>query len=85
MSTTTAGNRAATAAWLARRDDLVEDAQWLVDTGECWSQAVIRLGYPGHPNSLERRLWRAGRPDLIAALRSREITNLDRSYATHPH
>lgn len=54
------------------RDDLVEDAAWLVETGECWSQAVIRLGYAGHADALERRLYRAGRPDLFNALRSRE-------------
>ena len=54
------------------RDDLVEDATWLVETGECWSQAVIRLGYAGHADALERRLYRAGRADLFAALRARE-------------
>jgi hypothetical protein len=66
------------------RDALVEDAQWLADTGECWSQAVRRLGYPGHPNSLERRLDRAGRYDLIITLRSREIPDVERPWLTHP-
>lgn len=80
MTTTTTAVRPNVATLLARRDALVEDAQWLVDTGECWSQAVVRLGYPGHPISLERRLRRAGRPDIIAALRSREISDLDRPY-----
>ena len=85
MTATTSGVRPNSAPLIARRNDLVEDAQWLVDTGECWSQAVIRLGYPGHPDSLERRLYRAGRTDLINTLRSREITNPDRPYDTHPH
>lgn len=54
------------------RDALIEDVTWLVETREGWSQAVIRLGYTGRPESLERRLERAGRGDLIAALKARE-------------
>lgn len=58
--------------------ELVEDTEWLVVTGECWTQAVRRLGYGGRPDTLERRLHRAGRYDLITALRRRENTNPDR-------
>lgn len=58
--------------------ELVEDAEWLVVTGECWTQAVRRLGYAGRPGSLETRLARAGRQDLVNTLRRRENTNPDR-------
>ena len=50
---------------------VIEDAEWLVRTGECWSQAVRRLGY-STPKALERMLYRAGRGDLTTALRANE-------------
>ena len=59
---------------------LVEDAAWLALTGESWSQAVIRLGYAGKANALERRLHRAGRYDLITALCSHETSPLERDW-----
>ena len=59
---------------------LVENATWLAQTGECWSQAVIRLGYAGKANALERRLDRAGRHDLITTMRGRELTALERDW-----
>jgi hypothetical protein len=65
---------------LAKQAAFIEDAQWLVDTGECWSQAIHRLGYTGRANALERRLERAGHQDLITALRARELTALERDW-----
>lgn len=82
MSTATA-TRASTLAALAARDSLVEDVQWLAETGECWSQAVIRTGYHGHPEALERRLTRAGHYDLVTTLRRRELSERDRNCHTN--
>lgn len=51
---------------------LIEDAEWLLETGVTWTAATVRLGYRHNPEALERRLGRAGRWDLITALRARE-------------
>lgn len=83
--TTTVTLRRDVVTRLATRDAFIEDVQWFVDTGECWSQAVVRLGYPRRPDSLERRLERAGRQDLITMLRSREISDLDRPWIVNTH
>lgn len=45
------------------RAELIEDAEWLVETGENVEMAAKRLGY-SNPDSLLRTLCRAGRQDL---------------------
>jgi transposase-like protein len=54
----------------SRRIEL-EDIEWMAETGECWSRAAARLGVK--PNTLQRKLEREGRYDLISALRRREV------------
>lgn len=49
---------------------VLEDAEWLVDTGETLAGAAVRLGYRNE-GALERALNRAGRHDLVRALRAR--------------
>lgn len=48
----------------------IEDVEWMAETGEVWTEAAKRLGV--HPKTLERRLARAGRQDLVTTLRTRE-------------
>lgn len=50
--------------------DLVEDVEWMAATGECFWMAATRLQM--RPDTLERRLLRAGRYDLVTALRERQ-------------
>jgi hypothetical protein len=50
----------------------LEDVEWMADTGETWLGAASRLGV--HPKTLERRLHRDGRYDLVTRLRSRETS-----------
>lgn len=50
-----------------RIQDLVEDVEWLVETGATWDSACARLEM--RSESLERSLQRAGRHDLVRRLR----------------
>ena len=43
--------------------DIIEDAEWLAETGENMEAAARRLGYAS-ADSLARSLWRWGRGDL---------------------
>ncbi|TKR27158.1 hypothetical protein FA014_02025 [Cellulomonas hominis] len=63
---------------------VVEDAEWLVATGECWTQAAHRLGY-GSPKSLERVLYRLGRGDLVSALKAHELSPRQMNLHRSPH
>lgn len=45
--------------------DVIEDAEWLAETGENLEAAAKRLGY-ANPDSFTRSLYRAGRGDLCA-------------------
>lgn len=45
-------------------DAVVEDAQFLIDTGYSWTALPERMGTTAH--ALERTLYRAGRGDLIS-------------------
>lgn len=49
----------------------VEDVEWMAATGETWEGALRRLGLAG--DTCARRLERAGRGDLITALRRQEV------------
>lgn len=51
----------------ARRRALVEDVEWLISCGEAFDQVCRRLGKT--PVNLERTLYRAGRADLVHALK----------------
>lgn len=68
---------ATTHPMVARGLAVVEDAEWLVATGECWTQAIRRLGYT-NPSALERVLYRHGRGDLVTALKARELSERER-------
>lgn len=48
-------------------DELVEDVTWMLDGGETSVDAIARRVHTT-PGSLERRLYRAGREDLVARL-----------------
>ena len=48
----------------------IEDVEWMAETGETWTNAARRLGVQAR--SLERRLLREGRQDLITTMRRRE-------------
>lgn len=50
----------------------LEDIEWMDETGETWAGAVTRLH--AKPKTVEQFLYRAGRPDLIARLKSRQET-----------
>jgi len=54
-----------------RWDDVVEDAEWLADTGVVMVSAANRLGVT--IDALERALYRHGRPDIIHALRGTDV------------
>ena len=58
--------RASAAAKVAQRAALIEDFEWMLANGDSPAQIVLRLGT--NPEALERRLHRAGRPDLAAYL-----------------
>jgi hypothetical protein len=60
----------------ASRAAFIEDVEFLADTGERWSNALRRMGYEGRPDSMERRLHRAGRYDLVTRLRDREADDV---------
>lgn len=66
-----------------RAADVVEDAEFLVSTGECWTQAIRRLGYT-RAKSLERVLYRAGHGGLVNALKANELTNAQRDMHRDP-
>lgn len=53
------------------QDALIEDVEWMVETGESGINIPRRLGTA--PSSLTKRLRRAGRPDLAAYI-DREIS-----------
>jgi len=67
----------------ARLAAVVEDAEFLVATGECWTQAIRRLGYT-RAKSLERALYRTGRGGLVSALKANELTNAQRDLHRDP-
>ena len=48
---------------------VLEDVEWMAETGEHWDRAVLRLGVK--ENTLLRYLERAGRYDLIRRLQKR--------------
>jgi hypothetical protein len=63
---------------ISAADAVVEDVEFLVDSGLSWDNITTRLGIT-NPDSLDRQLRRAGRPDLI----NRAKTMADRrAYAT---
>lgn len=47
---------------------LIEDAEFLANTGETWERACQRLGRT--PGGLEETLQKAGRHDLLARLKA---------------
>lgn len=49
---------------------VIEDIEWMLDSRECLAMAAQRLHMK--PDSLERRLERAGRCDLVARLRANQ-------------
>lgn len=51
----------------AARQALIEDVEWLISCGEAAPQVAARTGKS--PVNLERTLYRAGRPDLVRALK----------------
>jgi hypothetical protein len=74
VSQATSRRRDNTAAISARRrkaDDriaaMIEDAEFMAETGETWEGAAMRLGIK--PGTLEQKLCKAGRYDLEIALR----------------
>jgi len=54
----------------AAREQLLEDVEWMVATGECVTGASRRLGRT--TNGLQKALGRLGRSDLYRALAARE-------------
>lgn len=62
----------ATRPVLRRTQDVIEDCEWMARWGESLTGAATRLGYRSR-NVLERVLCRAGRPDLVAALKAAEV------------
>lgn len=52
------------------REALIEDVEWMAETGECLTGAARRLGR--NPEALATTLQRFGRIDLARALRARE-------------
>lgn len=50
---------------------VLEDVEWLAETGEVWERAIERLGVK--ENTLRKYLERHDRYDLIRKLRRREI------------
>jgi hypothetical protein len=51
----------------ARMADLIEDLEWMAKTGEDWEGAAKRLELK--PKTLEDKCCKAGRFDLVTALR----------------
>ena len=47
-----------------RTEDIIEDVEWMLDTGEAPERIPQRLGTT--PAALTKRMRRAGRPDLAA-------------------
>jgi hypothetical protein len=54
---------------------MIEDVEWMVETGEHLEGACKRLGK--RPDTLEQALYRAGRKDLYLALKHRMVTTLE--------
>lgn len=50
------------------RSDVAEDVEWLLRTGVGWQAALVRLGRTS--DGLDRTLRRAGRGDLVGALKA---------------
>lgn len=65
----------------SRVQAVIEDCEWMARWGETLTGAAHRLGYANR-HALERVLYRAGRQDLIAALKAPEAEAL-RAQATH--
>lgn len=59
----------------SRLEAVVEDCEWMARWGETLTGAAERLGYRSR-DVLDRVLQRAGRPDLIAALKAPESEDL---------
>lgn len=57
-----------------RLDAVVEDCEFLADTGETFTNASRRLGY-ANAKTLERTLWRARRGDLVSRLKANEASH----------
>ncbi|MGV8972222.1 MAG: hypothetical protein ACOH10_07855 [Rhodoglobus sp.] len=53
-------------------DELVEDLLDMADSGRSWAEAAERCGYRV-PMSLERRLYRADRGDVVAAFKRQSV------------
>jgi hypothetical protein len=66
-----------TARVQTRAEAVVEDCEWMARFGETLTGAAIRLGHSSR-KTLDRTLWRAGRPDLIARLKANEADQLAR-------
>jgi hypothetical protein len=58
-----------------RAEAVVEDCEWMARWGESLTGAARRLGYRDR-KVLDRTLQRAGRYDLIAALKAAETDDL---------
>lgn len=56
--------------YMEARRALIEDVEWMAETGECLTGAAERLGR--NPEALATTLQRFGRVDLARTLRSRE-------------
>lgn len=56
-----------------QRAALIEDTEWLLDSGETTQRIATRLGY-GKPDSLAKRLRAAGRFDLARRLTRQDVT-----------
>lgn len=67
--------RMTTTAGQSRTEAVVEDCEWMARWGETLTGAAERLGYRSR-DVLDRVLQRAGRPDLIAALKAPESEDL---------
>ena len=69
---------------MRRRQNLIEDVEWMLLGGESLTGAARRqASVPGaigtSPTSLERILLKAGRPDLLARLRANEPRSMRRA------
>jgi len=65
----------AVATQQSRTEAVVEDCEWMARWGESLTGAAGRLGYRSR-DVLDRVLQRAGRADLVAALKARESDEL---------
>jgi hypothetical protein len=57
-----------------RIEAVIEDCEFLADTGETFMNAARRLGY-ANAKTLDRTLWRARRGDLVARLKANEASH----------